>query len=326
MSARKLQGNQKGKQRARKRPVPELSPPQSSSDEEAWPVWQKLQQQVAALERARLARAPPARGGEQPRRSTRNAKGHCRAKLWAIAQDIKSKVAILEAELQSDETSDDTVAPPERSGKSKVHTASESGASLAITGSRSKALEETNRVKTVAPPVPDAAVQGTRPVGQRGAGDPSPRGLVNWREEAERAINMALEPRTRSEYSEVSREFQKFRESVGLEQSWPIPVDHLQQFIVSLHRQGLAPGTIQDKLSALAFQAKARGLPEFSDDFRIRKMIEGLAKERDRAKDSRAPISPKLLKGTMGSGPTELIRIGTGFVGRKVRRSKMHSP
>ncbi|XP_078244774.1 uncharacterized protein LOC140704290 isoform X2 [Pogona vitticeps] len=154
MSARKLQGNQKGKQRARKRPVPELSPPQSSSDEEAWPVWQKLQQQVAALERARLARAPPARGGEQPRRSTRDAKGHCRAKLWAIAQDIKSKVAILEAELQSDEASDDTVAPPERSGKSKVHTASESGASLAITGSRSKALEETNRVKTVAPPVP----------------------------------------------------------------------------------------------------------------------------------------------------------------------------
>ena len=108
---------------------------------------------------------------------------------------------------------------------------------------------------------------------------------------------MALAPRTRRGYSAVSKEFHKFRESVGLDQIWPVPVDHLQQFIISLHRQGLAPGTIQGRLSALAFQAKARGFPNFSSDFRIRKMIEGLYKERGRAMDTRAPISLELLKG-----------------------------
>ena len=108
---------------------------------------------------------------------------------------------------------------------------------------------------------------------------------------------MALAPRTRRGYSAVSSEFQKFRESVGLEQNWPIPVQHLQQFIVGLHKQGLAPRTIKGKLAALAFQAKARGLHDFSSDFRIRKMVEGWSKERGRVKDARVPISPELLMG-----------------------------
>ena len=59
----------------------------------------------------------------------------------------------------------------------------------------------------------------------------------------------------------------------------------------------MALGTIQGKLSALAFQAKSRGLPEFSSGFHIRKMIEGWAKERGRFKDLRALRSPELLKG-----------------------------
>uniref|UniRef100_A0ABM5GF58 Uncharacterized protein isoform X1 n=1 Tax=Pogona vitticeps TaxID=103695 RepID=A0ABM5GF58_9SAUR len=298
MAARKGQGTtQRGKQRARKRPVPELSPPQSSSDEESWPIWQKLQQRMDALGGARAGQAPAAQGGRQPRRSTRDARGHRRAKLRALAQDIHNKLAVLEAELQTDDASEDATAPSERSTETEVPTASESEASSAAARGSNGAPGGGNIVETPTLQGSDATVQGAGPTGQRGSGDSSSGGLVNWREDAERVINMALAPRTRRGYSAVSKEFHKFRESVGLDQIWPVPVDHLQQFIISLHRQGLAPGTIQGRLSALAFQAKARGFPDFSSDFRIRKMIEGLYKERGRAMDTRAPISLELLKG-----------------------------
>ena len=132
MAARKGQGTtQRGKQRARKRPVPELSPPQSSSDEESWPIWQKLQQRMDALGGARAGQAPAAQGGRQPRRSTRDARGHRRAKLRALAQDIHNKLAVLEAELQTDDASEDATAPSERSTETEVPTASESEASSA---------------------------------------------------------------------------------------------------------------------------------------------------------------------------------------------------
>uniref|UniRef100_A0ABM5FV92 SGNH hydrolase-type esterase domain-containing protein n=1 Tax=Pogona vitticeps TaxID=103695 RepID=A0ABM5FV92_9SAUR len=132
MAAHKGQGTtQRGKQHARKHPVPELSPPQSSSNEESWPIWQKLQQRMDALGGARAGQAPAAQGGRQPRRSTRDARGHRRAKLRALAQDIHNKLVVLEAELQTDDASEDATAPSEWSTETEVPTASESEASSA---------------------------------------------------------------------------------------------------------------------------------------------------------------------------------------------------
>ena len=78
---------------------------------------------------------------------------------------------------------------------------------------------------------------------------------------------MALAERTRKGYSAVSTEFVKFKMMVDLEQAWPVPVEHLQQFMVYLYRKGLAPATIQGKLSALSFHAKSNGYRDVTGDF-----------------------------------------------------------
>ena len=91
-------------------------------------------------------------------------------------------------------------------------------------------------------------------------------------------------------------EFQEFRQMINLELAWPAPVEHLQQFIVHLNRKGLAPGTIQGRLSALAFYAKIYCYSDHSGDYRIRKMIEESPKERGRVQDNRVLISPPLLE------------------------------
>ena len=76
---------------------------------------------------------------------------------------------------------------------------------------------------------------------------------------------------------------------------WPITVDHLQQFAIHFHFKGLAPHTIQGRLLALAFFAKAHGCLDLAGDFCVKKMIEGWNKERGKQLDMRTPISPRFL-------------------------------
>ena len=60
--------------------------------------------------------------------------------------------------------------------------------------------------------------------------------------------------------------------------------------------RGLAPGTIQGRLSVLAFYARINGYQDYSLDYCIKKMIEGWSKERGRVQDNRAPLSPAFLE------------------------------
>ena len=140
------------------------------------------------------------------------------------------------------------------------------------------------------------AVQGTSARSQGAARSSSLRGLADWREDASRATGLALVPRTRKGFQVVSIEFEDLRSSVGLVLMWPAPTEHILQFMVSLYRKGLAPGTIRGRLSALAFYSKVNGIKDYSKDFRIRKMLEGWSKERGRVGDTRVPISPLVLE------------------------------
>ncbi|XP_078243486.1 integrase/recombinase xerD homolog [Pogona vitticeps] len=107
---------------------------------------------------------------------------------------------------------------------------------------------------------------------------------------------MALAPRTCKKYGAASAEFAEFRRLRELEQLWPAPVEHIQQFIVALHWKGLTPGTIKGKLAALGFYAKANGIRDLSGDFRIRKMLEGWSREMGGRQDDRTPMSPAILE------------------------------
>ena len=83
---------------------------------------------------------------------------------------------------------------------------------------------------------------------------------------------------------------------MGLELSWPVPVENLQQFLLFLHRKGLGPGSIQGKFSALAFHARIHRDQDYTTDLRIKKMIEGWSKGRGHVRDVRTPISSALLE------------------------------
>ena len=85
---------------------------------------------------------------------------------------------------------------------------------------------------------------------------------------------------TRTGYLAVSTDFLEFRNLVDLEPVWPAPVENIQQFIVYLNRRGLVPGSIQDRLLALAFYAKINGYQDYSSGDHFRKMIKGWSKEK----------------------------------------------
>ena len=95
--SRKDQGTWKGKQPTKKRPAPQVSPPESSFNEESWPTWQQLQEKCEAKIQVRKAPQP---SKAQVHHSAREAKSHHRAKLRAIADDLMSRFAILETKQQ----------------------------------------------------------------------------------------------------------------------------------------------------------------------------------------------------------------------------------
>ncbi|XP_078247520.1 uncharacterized protein LOC144588466 [Pogona vitticeps] len=104
MALRKSQGNKKGKQLPKKQPVPQVSPPQSFLDKESWPIWQQLQNKIAALKAARSAKTTLQSTEVHLHRSARESKGHRRAKLRTLANILMTRFAILEAEQQLEST------------------------------------------------------------------------------------------------------------------------------------------------------------------------------------------------------------------------------
>ena len=109
----------------------------------------------------------------------------------------------------------------------------------------------------------------------------------------------AVAPSTRSAYERAGREFGAFRVLRELGDIWPIPIDHLLEYCVSLHRKGLAVRTIRAKMAGLSFEAKVNGFSDTTTDFRVRKMLEGWARSNPPVQDKRKPITPDMLLGLL---------------------------
>ena len=103
MAPRKGVGNKKGKQPAQRRQVTQASPPHSSSDEESWPVWQRLQNKIEALEAQTLGKQPAQPRGV--RRSARESKGHRSSRLRVMARDLTQRCAAIESTQGTDAAS-----------------------------------------------------------------------------------------------------------------------------------------------------------------------------------------------------------------------------
>ena len=86
-----------------------------------------------------------------------------------------------------------------------------------------------------------------------------------------------------------------FQKQYKLANSWPVPVDHLVQFIAFLSLKHLSAATIRSYISGISFSHKLLGIEDTTKSFIISKMLEGLHRRNPR-KDVRAPITLNLLK------------------------------
>ncbi|XP_053133933.1 uncharacterized protein LOC128337189 [Hemicordylus capensis] len=126
-----------------------------------------------------------------------------------------------------------------------------------------------------------------------------------WSVEALRAIEASIAPRTRVAYGRRVEAFQHFRSQAGIGQAWPAPPEHLMRYLVHLRAGGLAVSTMSGHLAALAFYAKARGLPDHSGNFRVWHMLEGWARKSPAQPDQHRPITPDALQRAV-QGPGEV--------------------
>ncbi|XP_053144071.1 uncharacterized protein LOC128347973 isoform X1 [Hemicordylus capensis] len=140
------------------------------------------------------------------------------------------------------------------------------------------------------------ALSNSRPSSQGASRSFSTPPMEPWILEAEEAIRLSLAPSTRVRYASAIREFHAFRVDTGLEDLWPIPVEHIMRYSTHLHGRGLATGSIGGKLAALAFQAKMKGFADSTADFRVRRMLEGWARVNPSQPDTRVPLAPTTLQ------------------------------
>lgn len=96
-----------------------------------------------------------------------------------------------------------------------------------------------------------------------------------WRLEVRRAISLSLAPGTRKGYHRAVCLFEHFRKEAGYRVAWPILIDYVLHYGVSLKTKGLAVSTIKGRLSVLAFASKTLGYAECMFDFQVRRMLDG---------------------------------------------------
>lgn len=89
------------------------SPSHSSSDEESWPVWQKLQDKIEALEAQTMGKQPAQPRGV--RRSARESKSHRTTRLRVMARELTQRCAAIESTQGTDAAArqdEDGAVPP----------------------------------------------------------------------------------------------------------------------------------------------------------------------------------------------------------------------
>ncbi len=113
--------------------------------------------------------------------------------------------------------------------------------------------------------------------------------------EAHRLFKSSLAPATWASYASNLESFIKFRQSHKLELDWPASIQHIILYISHLSLSEFSPSTISAHVSAIAFAHKANGWKDPSENFIIKKLLEGCRRDNPRV-DSRLPITSDILK------------------------------
>lgn len=110
----------------------------------------------------------------------------------------------------------------------------------------------------------------------------------------QRLVDASVSVNTNRLYQTGIASFEAFRVEYDLNPMWPPPVPHVTTFIAYLSLKNKAYSTVNCYVSAINFKSKLQAGSQFSQNFLVQKMLEGLKRSK-KSQDSRLPISEKLL-------------------------------
>ncbi|XP_062613384.1 uncharacterized protein LOC134275160 [Saccostrea cucullata] len=126
----------------------------------------------------------------------------------------------------------------------------------------------------------------------------------NLTREANRLIQGSLSANTYKAYQGALTNFKKILNNSGTTLYFPIPVDHLLNFIAHLSISGTAYRTAALYISALSYIHKLRGIQDNTQSFIVKKALQGLHKKRGIAVDSRIPLTVSILEHVVSALPS----------------------
>jgi len=104
-----------------------------------------------------------------------------------------------------------------------------------------------------------------------------------------------LAPSTLQLYQRGYSQFIEFRNLYNLSNIWPIPVCDIIHFLAYLFQKKMSYSSISSYLSGLAFYSKIYGFGNCTQNFLIRKTLEGIKRAKGNGSDSHLPITSLLL-------------------------------
>lgn len=113
--------------------------------------------------------------------------------------------------------------------------------------------------------------------------------------EVNRLIEQSSAPNTQKVYQQAWSSFCSFRYEFDLEQSFPVPLDHIIQYIAYLSLHGFAYSTSSTRIAAISYYHKVHNFQDITKNFIVKKLLEGIRRNATH-KDIRAPITLTILR------------------------------
>jgi hypothetical protein len=96
-------------------------------------------------------------------------------------------------------------------------------------------------------------------------------------------------------YSRGLTQFEQFLTEFCLQPIWPFSVDHILRFITHLYQPKITHSTISCYLSGITFYSKINRFKDSTQEFVVRKALEGAKRIVGAMSDSRLPITRDIL-------------------------------
>lgn len=113
-------------------------------------------------------------------------------------------------------------------------------------------------------------------------------------DEVNRLINNSTAVNTQKVYQQAWDSFQSFRVHYSLCNEFPVPLDHIVQYIAYLSLKSLSYQTVKTRIAALSFFHKISNSIDHTKNYLVNKLLEGLRRS-GKSKDTRAPITLPIL-------------------------------